>query len=45
MQVAGTDAGLRLVDTGGQDSTLWPTTATGVWRRLTLLLPDEVRTP
>jgi hypothetical protein len=45
MQVAGTLAGLCLVDTGGQDSTLWPTTATGVWRRLTLLLPDEVRTP
>jgi hypothetical protein len=45
MQVVATDAGLCLVDTGGQDSTLWPTTATGVWRRLTLLLPDEVRTP
>ena len=45
MQVAATDAGLCLVDTGAQDSTLWPTTATGVWRRLTLLLPDEVRTP
>ena len=45
MQVADTGAGLCLVDTGGQDSTLWPTTATGVWRRLTLLLPDAVRTP
>ncbi len=45
IQVVATDAGLCLVDTGGQDSTMWPTTATRVWRRLTLLLPDEVRAP
>jgi hypothetical protein len=43
LQVLATEAGLCLVDTGGRDSTLWPTSATGVWRRLTLLLPDEVR--
>jgi hypothetical protein len=44
LQVVDTSAGLCLVDTGWRDSTIWPTSATGIWRQLTLLLPDEVQT-
>lgn len=42
LQVLDTDACLCLCEVSGIDAVLWPTNATEVWRRLTLLLPDEV---
>lgn len=42
LQVIDTDACLCLCEVAGVSAQLLPTNATAVWRRLTLLLPDEV---
>ena len=42
LQVLDADTCLCLCEASSTNATLWPTTASGVWRRLTLLLPDEV---
>ncbi|MGH8793273.1 MAG: hypothetical protein ACRDXX_11585 [Stackebrandtia sp.] len=44
MQVVDTLSGLCMLDIEEQNTSLWPTTATEVWRRLSKLLPDDVET-
>lgn len=42
LQVLDTETSLCLCEVAGVNAVLWPSNATAVWRRLTLLLPDEV---
>ncbi|ADD40694.1 hypothetical protein [Stackebrandtia nassauensis] len=42
LQVLDTDRGMCLCEVSGVNAALLPTNATGVWRRLTALLPDDV---